>query len=97
MTRLKTPAGNPTSSKISTSTKALSGVTSLGLATIEQPAAIAGAALAPSWLRGKFQGVIAPTTPIGSRTTSEFPISCSHSISLATWAIAPNCIVGRPA
>ena len=37
---------------ISASTKALSGVTSLGLATTEQPAASAGATLAQSWCSG---------------------------------------------
>ena len=52
VTRLKTPAGSPSSSMISASTKALSGVTSLGLATTEQPAASAGATLAQSWCSG---------------------------------------------
>ena len=44
-TRLKTPAGSPTSSMISASTKAFSGTTSLGLSTTVQPAASAGATL----------------------------------------------------
>jgi hypothetical protein len=52
VTRLKTPAGRPTSSMISARTKELSGVTSLGLATTEQPAASAGATLAQSWWSG---------------------------------------------
>ncbi len=45
-TRLKTPAGAPSSSKISARTKALRGATSLGLTTTVQPAARAGATLA---------------------------------------------------
>src|SRR5207248_2667102 len=52
VTRLNTPAGNPTSSMISARMKALSGVTSLGLSTTVQPAARAGATLAAIWWRG---------------------------------------------
>jgi hypothetical protein len=52
VTTLSTPAGTPTSSKISASTNALSGVTSLGLSTTVQPAAIAGATFALIWCSG---------------------------------------------
>ena len=38
-----------------------------------------------------------PTTPTGSRTTSEFPICSSQGTSEATWAIDPKSIAGRPA
>ena len=51
-TRLKTPAGSPTSSMISARMKALSGVTSLGFSTIVQPAARAGATLLAIWCSG---------------------------------------------
>ncbi len=47
---------------------ALNGVNSLGLSTIVQPAASAGATLHMIWLAGQFHGVISPHTPIGSRT-----------------------------
>ena len=52
MTRLKTPAGRPTSSMISASTNALIGATSLGLTTTVQPAAIAAATLLAIWWSG---------------------------------------------
>ncbi len=52
VTRLKIPAGAPSSSKISARTKALSGATSLGLTTTVQPAVSAGATLAAIWCRG---------------------------------------------
>src|SRR4051795_7257789 len=49
-TRLKTPAGStPASSMTSARMNALSGVTSLGFTTTEQPAAIAGATFAQIW------------------------------------------------
>ena len=51
-TRLNTPAGTPACSRISASTNALSGVTSLGLATTVQPAASAPATFAESWCSG---------------------------------------------
>jgi hypothetical protein len=38
-----------------------------------------------------------PTTPIGSRTISEFPICSSHATSEATCAIEPKSMAGRPA
>ena len=41
--------------------------------------------------------MIAPTTPTGSRTTSELPISSSHGTWATTWGIELNVIVGRPA
>jgi len=38
-----------------------------------------------------------PTTPTGSRTTSELPISSSQTASSITCGIEPNDVVGRPA
>ncbi len=39
---------------------------------------------------------MAPTTPIGSRTTTELPSGCSQVKSAATWAIEPNDATGSP-
>ena len=52
VTRLKIPAGAPTSSMISARMNALSGATSLGFRTTVQPTAIAGATLAAIWCSG---------------------------------------------
>ena len=62
----------------------VSGVTSLGFTITAQPAVSAGATFAQIWWSGKFQGVMQPTTPIGSRTTREFPICSSQTTSEAT-------------
>ncbi len=40
--------------------------------------------------------MIAPTTPIGSRTTTELPTCCSQVKSAATWAIEPKDATGSP-
>ena len=48
---------------------AVSGVSAAGLSTTQLPAASAGAAFQPTMIIGKFHGMIAPTTPIGLRTT----------------------------
>jgi hypothetical protein len=56
----------PASMQISASRSEVSGASSAGFSTTVQPVAIAGPifqTLAPS---GPFQGMIAPTTPIGS-------------------------------
>jgi hypothetical protein len=37
------------------------------------PAASAGATLQAIWLSGQFHGVIIPTTPTGSRSTTALP------------------------
>ena len=49
VTRLKTPAGRPTSSMTLASANAFNGATSLGLSTTVQPAASAGATLRTIW------------------------------------------------
>jgi hypothetical protein len=48
--------------------KAESGVCSAGLSMIVQPAASAGAIFQAAIISGKFQGIIWPTTPTGSRS-----------------------------
>ena len=78
LTRLKTPAGKPDSAMISASRYALTGAISLGLRTMAQPAAIAGATLQAIWFKGQFQGVMKPQTPAGSLTMRELPRSSSN-------------------
>ena len=62
---LITPSGTPARDASSASASAESGVSSAGLITIVQPAAIAGAILRVIMAIGKFQGVIATQTPMG--------------------------------
>jgi hypothetical protein len=64
-TTLRTPSGTPARSASSAIAKAESGVSVAGLITIVQPAASAGAAFRVIIAFGKFQGVIAATTPTG--------------------------------
>src|SRR4029078_3063469 len=65
VTTLSTPLGNPARSASSTSASADSGVSSAGFTTAVQPTASAGATLRVIMALGKFQGVIAATTPSG--------------------------------
>jgi hypothetical protein len=69
-TTLNTPGGRPAASASSPSRSALSGDFSEGLSTSELPAASTGPIFQAAISMGKFQGTIAPTTPIGSRVTS---------------------------
>ena len=64
---LKTPSGMPASVTSPASSSAVTGVWSLGLVTIVQPAASAGASFQVSSSSGEFQGTMAATTPTGSR------------------------------
>ncbi len=65
VTTLNTPLGRPARSASSARASAESGVSSAGLITKAQPAAMAGAALRVIMALGKFHGVMAVTTPIG--------------------------------
>ena len=67
---MNTPGGTPASCRISANRIALNGAISLGLSTIVQPAASAGATFAHDLLIGQFHGVISAHTPIGSCDTS---------------------------
>ena len=96
VTRLNTPFGSPASWMMSARMKALIGATSLGFNTTVQPAASAGATFSAIWNSGKFHGVIAPTTPTGSLTTSELPISSCHAYDVAWVALSTNAPVGNP-
>ena len=69
-TTLTTPSGRPPSMRASMQASVDSGVVLAGLRTTVFPAAIAGATLLAASVSGKFQGTIAPHTPIGLRTTS---------------------------
>ena len=89
MTTLKTPAGMSVSSAtILPIHVAEYGVSGAGFSITLQPAASAGVIFDRLSMNGKFHGVIAPTTPMGSRMTRRFelrpknswlPSSYSHS------------------
>ena len=64
---LRTPGGMPASAATSAIIMASSGVHGCGLSTTVQPTASAGATLTMFSMKGKLNGVIAATTPIGSR------------------------------
>lgn len=65
-----TPGGTPASCVSRTSAREVSGVSSAGLQTTVQPAASAGAILRAIIAAGKFHGVMAATTPTGSRNAN---------------------------
>ena len=88
-TTLKTPSGIPASTTIFSSSTAVSGVSAAGLSTIELPAASAGASFQQAIGSGKFQGVINPTTPSGSRNVKSTPPS--------TGIVSPSRRSGAPA
>ncbi len=67
VTMFTTPSGNPASAMSSPSRSELSEVFSAGLRTMVFPAASAGPSLKAVSVKGKFQGTMQPTTPIGSR------------------------------
>ncbi len=68
VTMLSTPSGRPASC-ISAARRSTANVAySEGLATIVQPAARAGAAFCANSSSGAFHGMMAPTTPTGSRS-----------------------------
>jgi hypothetical protein len=73
VTTFSTPAGMPASSASSPRRMAVSGVYEAGLSRAVLPAASAGATFHAAIRRGKFQGTIRPTTPIGSRSVRSRP------------------------
>ena len=86
-TTLKTPAGTPASSMISASTIAVSGVVDAGLSTIVFPTASAGPTLCATRFRGKLNGVMAETTPSGTR--SQYPIRPSPATLASIGTVSP--------
>jgi hypothetical protein len=65
---LSAPGGRPASRANSPMRIAVSGVSSAGFTITALPQASAGAAFHPTMIIGKFHGMIAPTTPSGSRS-----------------------------
>jgi hypothetical protein len=65
VTTLRTPGGRM-SCVSSANTDRLSGVLEAGLITTQLPAPMAGASFQAAISSGKFQGMICPTTPMGS-------------------------------
>ena len=103
-TTFKTPFGMPAWSANSAIARAESGVSEAGFITTGQPAASAGAHFLVIIAIGKFQGVIAATTPIGCLITiilrsfegvgitSPYvllPSSANHSINDAPYPTSP--------
>jgi hypothetical protein len=70
VTTLNTPRGTPARSASTARASADSGVASAGLTMIGQPAARAGPTLRVIMAAGKFHGVMAAQTPIGSFVTT---------------------------
>ncbi|MNF94862.1 hypothetical protein D3C84_775830 [compost metagenome] len=85
VTRFSTPAGSPALSAIRASSRAVSGVSSEGLSTMQQPAARAGATFQAAISIGKFQGMIAPATPTGSLRATELNRSSARATGCSTW------------
>src|SRR6185437_5144066 len=82
VTQEKTPCGTPARSANSHNAKAENGVAVAGFNTIVQPAARAGPALRVIIAAGKFHGVIAAQTPIGSLvTTMRLSEACAGIVS----------------
>src|SRR3954465_9251610 len=82
VTQENTPFGTPARSASSHSASAENGVAVAGFRTIVQPAASAGPALRVIIAAGKFHGVIAAQTPIGSfKTTMRLSVPCDGIVS----------------
>src|SRR5208337_2168353 len=65
--RFRTPLGKPASTRASTNLVAQTGVSLEGLKTTVLPQTRAGKTFHPGMAIGKFQGVIKPKTPTGTR------------------------------
>src|SRR6202047_3393316 len=82
VTQEKTPFGTPARSANSHKASAENGVAVAGFSTIVQPAASAGPDLRVIIAAGKFHGVIAAVTPIGSLvTTMRLSAACAGIVS----------------
>jgi hypothetical protein len=68
---LMSPAGSPAATASSASRSVERGVREAGLTTTALPPAMAAPTFQTAMMKGKFQGVMAPTTPIGRRSRSE--------------------------
>ncbi len=88
-TTSNTPSGIPASSASSASRRAVSGVSSAGFTTMVLPVARAGPTFHEVMAAGKFQGMMAATTPSGSWKVRSTPP--------ATGTVAPRCLSTAPA
>src|SRR5512143_1698057 len=86
-TTLKTQAGTPASSRISASAIAVSGVVDAGFRTSVFPTASAGPTLWATRFSGKLNGVIAETTPRGTR--SQYPTRPSPAKLASIGTVSP--------
>jgi hypothetical protein len=68
VTTLNTPGGKPASCTSSANSSVEADACSAGLTTTQHPAASAGAAFQLMSSTGEFHGVMAATTPTGSRS-----------------------------
>ncbi len=87
LTRLNTTSGNACGVEISATIATENGASSLGLRTMVQPVARAGATLHMTWFSGQFHGVMKPQTPIGS-LTMRCPLRSSLKEKPGSWAAA---------
>src|SRR5882672_1510375 len=81
---LRTPAGRPHSFAYSANLSSESAVLDAGLMTTVLPHASAGAIFHTASMSGKFHGVIAPTTPTGSRNVYVKALSATGIVSPVT-------------
>ncbi len=96
VTMLTTPGGMPASRMSWPRRSAVSGVSSAGLSTTVQPAASAGPIFQAAISSGKFHGMIAPTTPTGSRRVHAKNLACGMN-GTDTSCVAPSILVAQPA
>ena len=89
VTTLNTPGGRPASAHISASSRALSDVNEAGFSTTVLPIARAGATFHVNNISGKFQGTIAPTTPVTYRGKWYFVLGIKlvSSCSILIWVL----------
>src|SRR5947209_16656456 len=88
-TTFKTPAGSPHSRAYSANFSSDKDVFDAGLMTTVFPHASAGAIFHTASISGKFHGVIAPTTPIGSRSVYVNALSAIGIVSPVTLPLHP--------
>src|ERR1035437_10004888 len=90
-----TPSGKPASAINSANNSALSGVCSAGYNATVQPVASAGPSFQAAISSGKFQGMICPTTPTGSRRVYAKYFTCFDDAEIGI--VLPSILVTHPA
>ena len=78
LTMLTTPAGSPASAHTCAKSHAERRVQGAGFSTTVFPMASAGATFQASMRRGKFHGMICPTTPTPVWPSISVSMSCAH-------------------